>query len=61
MPWTTRQAAQYLGVTFGFITRLCRKGVLKGEMFGRDWAIDPDSVKAYKERPKGKIGRPKKK
>jgi len=60
MAWTTKQAAEYLGVSLSFISRLCRKGLIKAEMFGRDWSIDPESVKAFKEKPKGKVGRPRK-
>ena len=60
MGMTTREAAQYLQVTTGFISRLCRKGILKARMHGRDWDIDPASVEEYKRLPKSKGGRPKK-
>jgi len=61
MNWTTKQAAEYLQVTIGFISRLCKNGVLNSQMFGRDWLIDSESVEAYKNKPKGKVGRPRKK
>lgn len=60
MAWTTKQAAEYLNTSISFITRLCRKGILNAKMHGRDWDIDPESVKAYKETPKNKGGRPRK-
>lgn len=60
MAWTTEEAAKYLGVTRSFVARLCRKDLLKSTKHGRDWDIDPESVKAYKNKPKGKVGRPRK-
>jgi excisionase family DNA binding protein len=59
MGWTTKQAADELGVTLSFVTRLCRYEILKSTMHGRDWDIDPDSVKEYKEKSR-KRGRPSK-
>lgn len=55
---TTSEAAAILGVSVGFISRLCRNGKLKAIMHGRDWDIDPDSVEQYRTAPKGKGGRP---
>ena len=60
MAWTTEEAADYLQVSKSFVARLCRDGVIKATMHGRDWDIDPESVKAYKESPKQKGGRPRK-
>lgn len=60
MAWTSNQAAEYLGVTMSFIARLCRNDILKCSKHGRDWDIDPESVKAYKTAPKNKGGRPRK-
>lgn len=59
MGWTTRKAAEFLGVTLSFVARLCREGVLTAKMHGRDWDIDPKSVEKYKNTPKNKGGRPK--
>lgn len=60
MGMTTREAAEYLGTTVNFITLLCRSGKLKAKKHGRDWDIEPESVKRYAEAPKDKGGRPKK-
>lgn len=60
MGWTTKTASEFLGVTISFVDRLCRDGILSAKMHGRDWDIDPDSVKQYKNAPKNKGGRPKK-
>jgi excisionase family DNA binding protein len=60
MGLTTQEAAAILGIKISFISRLCRSGRLKAVMHGRDWDIDPDSVRIYKETPKNKGGRPKK-
>lgn len=60
MPWTTKEAAEFLKVTPTFISILCKRGKLKCSKHGRDWDIDPESVKAYRDRPKNKGGRPRK-
>ncbi|MGD8457201.1 MAG: helix-turn-helix domain-containing protein [Anaerolineales bacterium] len=60
MGWTTEQAADYLGVTRRFVVSLINRGKLKATRFGYMWYIDPDSVKAYKQAPKDKGGRPRK-
>ena len=60
MGMTSTEAAEYLGVSRRFITDLCRRGKLSARKHGRDWDIDPESVKAYKEAPKDKGGRPRK-
>jgi excisionase family DNA binding protein len=60
MPWTTKQAAEFLNVTPTFVSILCKRGTLKAIMHGRDWDIDPESVQAYKAAPKNKGGRPRK-
>ncbi len=53
MGWTTEQAAQFLGVTKSAVTKLCRGGIIQATMHGRDWDIDPESVKYYAaNRPK---------
>jgi excisionase family DNA binding protein len=60
MPWTTKQAAEFLKVTPTYVTILCKRGKLKAEMHGRDWDIDPESVRVYQSSPKNKGGRPRK-
>ena len=61
MGWTTQQAANRLKVSKSFIARLCRAQVLKAEYHGRDWDIDPESVKEYEARPPARRGpKPKK-
>ena len=60
MGWTTEEAAEYLGVTTRFISRLCKDGTLDAKKHGRDWDIDPQSVEEYKNTPKNKGGRPRK-
>jgi excisionase family DNA binding protein len=61
MGLTTQEAAAILGIKINYISELCRTGRLKATMHGRDWDIDPDSVQAYKNTPRKKTGRPKKK
>ena len=61
MGWTTQQAADYLKVSKSFIARLCRDEVLARVKHGRDWDIDPESVKEYEARPPARRGpKPKK-
>ena len=61
MGWTTKEEADYLETkSVGFISRLCKRGILKATIYGRDWDIDPELVKAYKIAPKNKGDRPKK-
>lgn len=53
MGLTTKQAADILGVTTRAIVKLCQQGKLKADMHGRDWDIEPESVRQYSEnRPK---------
>jgi len=58
MGMTTKEAAEYLGVTSRFVSQLCVEKVLNSKKHGRDWDIDPGSVEAYKKAPKNKGGRP---
>ena len=57
---TTVEASEILGVTKGYVARLCQKGKLRAHKVGRDWIVDPESVEAYKNAPKNKGGRPRK-
>jgi excisionase family DNA binding protein len=59
MGMTSEEAARVLNVTKGFISRLCKKGILNAKKHGRDWDIDPESVEKYRITPKDKGGRPR--
>lgn len=58
---STKEAAEFLGLTPGHISDLCKTGRLKCEKPARDWLISIQELEAYKEKPKNKGGRPKKK
>lgn len=60
MGWTTQEAAEYLGMERAYVGWLCNQHLLNCKKHGRDWDIDPESVKAYKLKPKNKGGRPRK-
>lgn len=60
MAWTTKEAADFLGMDPSYVGSLCKNGILKALKHGRDWDIDPESVRAYKDLPKNKGGRPHK-
>lgn len=51
---TTREAAEILGVAPESVARLAKRGILKGERFGRAWMVYRSSVEEYLERNKGK-------
>lgn len=51
---STKQAAEFLGVTEFTILRLIKRASIKAEKFGSSWMIDRESVEAYKERNEGK-------
>ena len=44
---TTTEAGATFGLEPGWIARLCRTGKLQGQRIGRDWAVNPESVKTY--------------
>lgn len=53
MGMTTAEAAEYLGLKTRAVVRLINLDILSATKHGRDWDIDPDSVKHYSEnRPK---------
>ena len=60
MGMTSKEAARYLGITIHQVVLLIKTGKLSAYKFGRDWVIDPASVEAYKNAPKDKGGRPRK-
>jgi hypothetical protein len=60
MAWTTKEASEFLDLKVAYVGSLCKKGLLKATKHGRDWDIDPDSVRAYRALPKNKGGRPRK-
>ena len=58
---TTTQASARYGFSATYLAKLCHDGTLVARKAGRDWLIDPDSMKAYAENwrdrkpgPKGK-------
>jgi excisionase family DNA binding protein len=60
MGWTTEEAAKYLDKSISLVISLIRRNKLSAKKHGRDWDIDPQSVKDYKNAPKNKGGRPRK-
>jgi excisionase family DNA binding protein len=44
---TTAEAADILELELGSVSRLIRKGVLRGERFGPVWMVSRESVEAY--------------
>ncbi len=44
---TSVEAAAIFGVTNDYITQLCRKGKINGELVGRMWSVEEESVKTY--------------
>jgi excisionase family DNA binding protein len=58
---TTREAGERLGVGIQRVLDLIHAGRLKAEKFGRDWAVDAESVASFKRlkpgpKPKGDKG-----
>jgi excisionase family DNA binding protein len=51
---STKDAAKHLEVSERTIFRLIERKLIKAEKFGNYWAIDPESVEAYKEQIEGK-------
>lgn len=51
---TTVEAALLLGITRQRVLQLLQAGLLKGQKFGRDWQIDPESLRRYKPVPRGR-------
>lgn len=42
-----REAKKMLDVSDSFLTRLLRSGKINGKQVGREWLVDPVSLKAY--------------
>ncbi len=53
MPVSTKEAAQKLGVTVHRVRQLIAENRLKAVKFGRDWLIEPGSLKAFKPERRG--------
>lgn len=51
---TTAQAAAILGLRIESVSRLVKKGTLKGERFGQVWLVYEDSVLEYQRNTEGK-------
>ena len=47
MAWQVNQLADAVEQTTSYIRRLLRDGTIKGEKFGRDWAIPDDEAEKY--------------
>jgi len=45
---TTAEAAEQLKITKRSVARLCKKGVIKAELRGRDYWIEENEVERYK-------------
>lgn len=58
--FTTKQAAEKLGITQELVTRLIRAGRIQAVMVGRDWLMAPAALEDYQRAPKHKRGRPRK-
>ena len=57
---TTREAADFLGVSKARVDQYCRKGRIPFEMVGQTRLIKDADLKRFKRKPKRKPGRPKK-
>lgn len=53
---TAEQAAAELGYDQSYVRRLCIDGKLRCLKVGRDWLIERDAVRAWKEEPRRKPG-----
>lgn len=51
---TTQEAAEILGIARESVSRLLKKGTLKGKKLGNAWAVYSDSVYEYQEATAGK-------
>jgi len=45
--WTTKELAEAAGVDVSYVRRLLLQGKIRGEKFGRDWAISDDVAKSW--------------
>ena len=54
MGMTAKQTAEYLETSTKFVLSLIYRDSIKVKKHGRDWDLDPESVKAYKSTPKDK-------
>jgi len=56
---TVTEAAELIGVTNSYVTRLLADGRVKGERFhGRAWLVDRKSAESYRDNPPP-MGRPR--
>ena len=54
----TRKAAEMLGISQEAVTQAIRRGDIKAQKLGREWAVDRESVIKYKEiKESSKTGR----
>jgi excisionase family DNA binding protein len=52
--FTVVEAAKAIGITPTHTRRLLRRGKIMGIKFGREWIIDPQSVRRFKPRKRVK-------
>jgi excisionase family DNA binding protein len=50
---TVKEAAERMGITDSYVRQLARKQVIKGQHFGRDWQIDPESIDGFEKDTRG--------
>lgn len=58
---TTKEAAQYLGVTPARVRQFISEGRLKSKKQGRDHLIAEEDIKQFSDLPRERTGRPTKK
>lgn len=54
---TPYEVANRLGVTHGYVCRLLRDGVMRGQKLGPVWLIPESEIARFKEKPA--VGRPR--
>jgi excisionase family DNA binding protein len=47
MFYTTKEAAEILGLSEARVRQLCQSGELKSQKFGRDWHVKKSAIKSY--------------
>ena len=55
--YTTKEAAEQLGIQYRSILKAIDRGTLKAEKVGRDWLIEPGAIADYRAQYLGRRGR----
>ncbi len=50
--YTIDEAAEYLGIAGGGVSRYCRLGRIKAQRVGQAWLIKHDDLLAFKKKPR---------